>query len=56
LSARTKLNIAFIQGALLVAALVGWSFNSWTAFFLIAAVLIVLAIYAGNIRPGSRRQ
>jgi hypothetical protein len=56
LSARTKLNVAFLQGAIVVAALIGYSFQSWTAFFLIAAVLIVLAMYGRDIRPGSGRR
>jgi hypothetical protein len=56
LSARTKLNAAFIQGAILVAALIGWTCQSLTAFLLSAAVLIALATYAGDIRSGPRKR
>jgi hypothetical protein len=54
-SARTKLNAAAINGALLIAALVGWLFGSWSVFLLTAGVLIAMGLHAGDIRPGQKR-
>jgi hypothetical protein len=53
--ARTKLNVAAINGAILVAALVGWVFHSWPVFLLTAIAMIALGLHAGHIRPGRRR-
>jgi hypothetical protein len=55
MSARTKLNVAAINGALLVAAPVGWLFGSWSLFLLTATVLIAMGLHAGDIRMDRRR-
>ena len=50
MNARLKLNSANIQGALVVAGLVGWAFGSWIVFIAVAAVLLASAHYEGSIR------
>ena len=54
MSARTKLNAAAIQGAIIVAALVGWAFGSWAMFLLTIVVLLATAFHSGAIRPNRR--
>ena len=49
--ARTKLNVAAINGSLVVAAVVGIAFGSWFAFWLVAISLVAGNLYAGGIRP-----
>ena len=53
MGARTKLNAAYLNGALLVAVAIGVCGNSLTAFCLTAGVLIALQTIAGGIRPGT---
>ena len=53
MGARHKLNEAYLNGALLVAAAVGVGCNSLTAFCLTAGALILLQTVAGGIRPGA---
>lgn len=50
LGARHKLNVASVNGALIVAAIAGFAFGSWAVFGAIAAVLVIGAIYGGDIR------
>jgi len=54
--ARTKLNVAAINGSLVIAAIVGLALESWPAFWAVAILLVVGNLYAGEIRPGSRRR
>ena len=54
--ARTDLNVAAINGSLLIATLIGWAAGSWTIFFMTSAVLIAAAVYTGKIRPAPRKQ
>ncbi len=56
MGARHKLNIAFVNGALIDAAVAGSVFKSWTVFVVAAVVLIVAATYCGDVRPGPRRR
>ena len=56
MSARTKLNVAAVQGAIVVAALVGWAAGSWAVFLLATAVLIGTAWHSGAIRTGRLRR
>jgi hypothetical protein len=51
-SARTKLNIAAVNGVVVIAAIVGWLFGSWPIFLLTAGVLVAMAVHSGDIRPG----
>ena len=56
MGARQKLNVAFVNGALIVAAVAGVVFKSWAVFVVTAAVLIAGAVYGGDVRPGPRRR
>jgi hypothetical protein len=56
LPARTKINAMMIEGSIVIAAVVGGVCRSWTVFFATAGSLIALAVYAGDIRPTSRRR
>lgn len=56
LAARQKLNVAFVNGALIIAAVAGVVFKSWAAFVVTSVVLIGGAIYCGDVRPGPRRR
>ena len=53
LGARTKLNAAYLNGALLVASAIGLGLHSWTAFIVTIGLLIALQTVAGGIRPGT---
>jgi hypothetical protein len=50
MGARQKLNAAYFHGSLFLAAVVGGLAQSWPVFFVILAVLLVLNLYAGEIR------
>ncbi len=51
MSARQKLNQAFLNGALLIAGLIGIATESWLAFAGFAIGFILLGLHAGDIRP-----
>jgi hypothetical protein len=54
--ARERLNAAYFQGSVLLAALIGWGCSSWVAF--VAALVVLLAgnLLAGDIRPNRRQR
>ena len=52
MSARHKLNSAYLNGALGVAALIGAVTGSWGVFWLASAVLVASSIHSGDIRLG----
>lgn len=54
MGARHKLNEIFFGGSIVFAALVGLASQSWSAFALVLAVLLVLQVAEGNIRPSRR--
>ena len=54
MAARQKLNVAFVNGVLIVAAIAGFVFQSWAVFVVTSVVLIGGAIYGGDIRPRPR--
>jgi hypothetical protein len=61
MGARTKLNMAAINGSIIIAAVVGAALGSWLVFWIVAIVLIVGDLYVGSIRlnnrpPGQRRR
>lgn len=56
MSARQKLNQACVNGALLLAGLVGACAESWTVFITLMAILVGLSIHAGDIRTTSTRR
>ena len=50
MNARNKLNVAFVNGSLLVAGLAGLVFESWIAFFLVLVAAICTSMLSGDIR------
>ena len=56
MSARTKLNAAYVLGSVVIAALVGVLFQSRTVFVLAVTVMIALCLINGTIRPQGRRR
>lgn len=58
MGARTRLNQAYFNGSVLIAALVGVLAESWPLFFLALGVLVASNLYLGEIRAGRhpRRQ
>ena len=54
-NARTKLNLAYYNGCLFVAAVFGLIAESWAVFVAALAVLIGCGFYGGEIRPISGR-
>ena len=51
MNARQKLNRAVVNGCVLLAAAVGYLAGSWLVFGLALGAAVVLAVYAGDIRP-----
>ena len=56
MSARKKLNLASVYGALVLAAMAGVLSQSGLVFLLVAVTLLLGACYAGDIRTASRRR
>ena len=56
MGAREKLNQAYVNGAIVVAAVVGFVGQSWTMFWIAVAYATASNIYGGGIRlqPGRR--
>jgi hypothetical protein len=54
MGARSKLNVAFLNGSVFVAALVGLLCKSWVAFGIVLTVLLIGNFLMGEIRPGKR--
>jgi hypothetical protein len=50
-NARTKLNVAYFNGCLVVAAVIGVALESWIVFLATLAVTIGYGVYGGDIRP-----
>jgi hypothetical protein len=56
MGARQKLNALYVQGGLILAAIVGVLAGSWVVFALTSAVLIGLGLHGGELRPRRRRR
>jgi len=56
MGARQKLNRAFFNGSLVVAALVGLATESWLAFALVLGVLLASNLICNEIRPRWQRR
>lgn len=54
MGARQKLNHAYLNGALIIAAVVGIATQSWAAFWLAALFAAGTNLLAGNIRLRGR--
>jgi hypothetical protein len=55
MSARKKLNRAYLNGSLIIAGLIGVTAGSWGVFFVAAGVLLLANVASGEIRPPRRR-
>ena len=51
MSARKKLNSAYVAGSLVLAGAVGLMTQSWTVFLVLLILLLIANLYEGNIRP-----
>lgn len=51
MGARQRLNSVYLTIVFFFAAIIGSVFESWVAFFVIAAVLLVALVHGGDIRP-----
>jgi len=56
LNTRNKLNLAYFNGCLFVAAVVGSATRSWAVFLLATAVLAAACVADGDIRVRPRRR
>lgn len=56
MGARKKLNQAYLNGALVVAAVVGAATQSWTVFWLAVLFTLGSSLYSGGIRLNGRRR
>ena len=52
MGAKSKLNGAYLNGALLIAGTVGLISGSWTVFVVCLVLLVLSSILAGEIRGG----
>ena len=51
MNARHKLNLAYVNGALVIAGVLGMLAKSWPLFWLSLIVVIVTQLGSGGIRP-----
>jgi len=56
MGARQKLNQAHLNGALVIAAVIGIATQSWTVFWIAALFVVGSSFYAGGIRLDGRRR
>jgi hypothetical protein len=54
MNARQKLNLAYVNGAVVIAGVVGLLAESWGVFCLALIVLMVIHLGSGGIRPERR--
>jgi hypothetical protein len=54
MNAREKLNVAYVNGALVVAGVLAMLAQSWTVFWLSLAGLVFIQLGSGGIRPSKR--
>jgi hypothetical protein len=51
MGARNKLNAAHMNGILIIAGLAGLLTGSWAVFAVGVAILFILSVHSGGIRP-----
>lgn len=56
MSARHKLNQAFLNEALFYAALLGVITESWAVALVLLAIITAAGIHSGDIRPDKRKR
>jgi hypothetical protein len=54
MNARHKLNLAYVNGALVIGGVVGMVTESWTLFWLSLVVVVIIHLGSGAIRPERR--
>ncbi len=54
MGARQKLNQAHLNGALVIAAVIGVATQSWTVFWIAAAIAAGSSLHSGDIRLRGR--
>lgn len=54
MGARTKLNAAYLNGALGIAAILGGAAQSWSLFFTVLLSITIAQTVLGHIRPRAR--
>ena len=54
MNAREKLNIAYVNGALVVAGVLAMLAESWMVFWLSLIGLVIVHLGTGGIRPSNR--
>ncbi len=50
MGARQRLNSLYLIGVLVIAAIIGGAFSSWSVFFIVTGALTGIAIHGGDIR------
>jgi len=55
MGARNKLNAAYANGALIIAAILGLLLQSWPVFIVVAIWLLIESLSTGDIRPKGRK-
>jgi hypothetical protein len=56
MNARGKLNVAFINGAIVLAAVAGVLSQSWIVFVVFLVGGVLASLHLGNIRPTPRHR
>lgn len=56
MSARRKLNRAYVNGSFIVAGIAGMATGSWVVFLVAAGILLTLNVANGEIRPPRGRR
>jgi hypothetical protein len=51
MGARQKLNVAYVNGSVFLALILGWVAESWLMFVLSLMVLLGINLYLREIRP-----
>ena len=54
MNARSKLNHAFLNGSVLIAAAIGMLVGSWSVFIVVLVILLAGNVLRGEIRPPKR--
>lgn len=55
MGARQKLNQGYVQGALVIAGVIGAACGSWTVFWIAAIILVGSSLQSGEVRLTGRR-
>lgn len=56
MGARQKLNQAYLNGALIIAAVLGVATQSWTVFWIVTLIAVGSSMHSGEIRLHGRNR